>query len=183
MKKTGFTLIELMIVVAIIAILAMIAVPMYQRYVERSRNSATQALLQQLMLAEVALQTDANETSFALVNGQPTPEDDLDALKRLFDLGFRPDPRVGFAVLEAVDKNGQPLGIVAYAAYTSIGSQLFVYDNIARQGVRPVPAGYVFPPTYANKLYVFHFDNAGVFTPTWELTIKDNLVSAVSPSS
>ena len=181
MKKTGFTLIELMIVVAIIAILALIAVPMYSRYVERSRNAATQALLQQLMLAEIATQTDAQEASFALVNGQ-TP-DDLNALKRLFDFGFRPDPRVGFAVLEAVDENGQPLGIVAYAAYTSIGSQLFVYDNVARQGVRIVPVGYVFPPTYANKLYVFHFDNAGAFIPAWELTIKDNLVSAVSPSS
>jgi len=183
MKKTGFTLIELMIVVAIIAILAMIAVPMYQRYVERSHNSATQALLQQLMLAEIAIQTDANETSFALVNGQPTPEDDLTALKRLFDLGFRPDPRVGFAVLEAVDESGQPMGIIAFAAYISVGSPLFVYDNVARQGVRSVPAGYVFPPAYANELYVFNFDSAGTLALAGRLTITNNLVSAFSPAT
>lgn len=42
MKKSGFTLIELMVVVVIIAILAAIAIPSYQAYVRRAQASQAQ---------------------------------------------------------------------------------------------------------------------------------------------
>jgi len=47
--QKGMTLIELMIAVAIVGILAAIAWPNYSRYMESSRRSAGQALLQEAM--------------------------------------------------------------------------------------------------------------------------------------
>jgi type IV pilus assembly protein PilE len=44
---SGFSLIELMIVVAIIAVLAAIAVPAYSRYIQRARRSDAMAALTQ----------------------------------------------------------------------------------------------------------------------------------------
>ncbi|MFH1727436.1 MAG: prepilin-type N-terminal cleavage/methylation domain-containing protein [Pseudomonadota bacterium] len=52
MKKKGFTLVELMIVVAIIAILAAIAIPSFMAYIKKSKKSEVGMLINGIFAAE-----------------------------------------------------------------------------------------------------------------------------------
>jgi type IV pilus assembly protein PilA len=59
-KKEGFTLIELMIVVAIIGILAAIAIPAFVNYVKRSKTSEAQGNLKSLFTGAAAYYESEN---------------------------------------------------------------------------------------------------------------------------
>lgn len=73
LDTSGFTLVELMIVVAIIGILAAVAIPNYQKYQARARQSEAKISLSALYTAE---------KSYAVENSTFS--------QCLFDIGFQP---------------------------------------------------------------------------------------------
>ena len=60
-NKNGFTLIELMIVIAIIGILAAIAIPQFQAYRSRAFNSAATADIHNISITQEAYYIDNGE--------------------------------------------------------------------------------------------------------------------------
>ena len=58
--KKGFTLIELMIVIAIIGILAAVAIPMYSDYTKKSRTAEVQQNLAEIVKMQIIFEEDPN---------------------------------------------------------------------------------------------------------------------------
>ncbi len=82
-RSQGFSLIELMIAVAIIGILAAIAIPMYSDYVTRSRRADGQATLMQ-----VAQELERCYTQFSKYNDNSCSVVDGDGVSESSDQGF-----------------------------------------------------------------------------------------------
>jgi prepilin-type N-terminal cleavage/methylation domain-containing protein len=84
-RYPGFTLVELMITLAILSILGAIAVPMYIGYVEEGRLSAVRANVEPLRLAleDFFLENGTYQTGNWLADGSDTTLED--------NIGWHPD--------------------------------------------------------------------------------------------
>ncbi|WP_277399749.1 prepilin-type N-terminal cleavage/methylation domain-containing protein [Pseudoxanthomonas sp. LH2527] len=103
-RYKGFTLIELMIVVAIIAILAAIALPAYRDYTQRSANTACLQEAKSFMSMAVADIADARDSTVfaasACASGPTTALTPTDWAANTL-VSFTPQARGNPAVLRA----------------------------------------------------------------------------------
>jgi prepilin-type N-terminal cleavage/methylation domain-containing protein len=71
--ESGFTLLELMIVVAIIAVLAIIAIPSYTQYIRKSHRADALQRMQQIALAQERFRAEnpGYTTDWSRLGGDP----------------------------------------------------------------------------------------------------------------
>lgn len=101
-REAGFTLVELMIVVAIIAILSAIVYPNYREYVVKARRTAVAGCLQQHAQTMERFHT----TNLTYV-GAPAPACEAD-LNSFYVVGFQGgDPTARAYILQAVPTSSQ----------------------------------------------------------------------------
>jgi type IV pilus assembly protein PilA len=97
--QKGFTLIELMIVVAIIGILAAIAIPNFLQYQLKSRQSEAKTNLQAIKTSEVSFQAEQGCYLGMAIEGVIAPVANIKTIPIPWGLGLPPTPApVGWCI-------------------------------------------------------------------------------------
>ena len=137
MKKNGFTLIELMIVVAIVAIISAVALPSYQNSVAKSRRAEargqlleTAQFMQRFYSANDRYNQDRSGTAVAVPTGLVEVPKTAAAGGGTYSISFTATPTISTFSIQAVPRATGPMGA------DKCGS--LILDNAGRRSVTGV---------------------------------------------
>jgi type IV pilus assembly protein PilA len=148
-KQEGFTLIELMIVVAIIGILAAIAIPNFLQYQMKSRQSEAKTNLQAIKTSEVSFQAERGcYLGVAVEVGQPAAGGGKSAAWP-WGAGQPATPAVATGWCTAAGLGGTS-GVFTDIGFKATGNVMYVYGVDART----VAAPGIYTPAVSCGLYL-----------------------------
>lgn len=107
-RQSGFTLIELMIVVAIIGVLAAVAYPSYQRYVIKTKRTDMMSEMQNIASTIESRKLAQGRYSNDLISGLGGDYPNQGAV--LYKVTFTPNPLTAQWTIKAEPQSGQIVG-------------------------------------------------------------------------
>jgi prepilin-type N-terminal cleavage/methylation domain-containing protein/prepilin-type processing-associated H-X9-DG protein len=93
MRRAAFTLVELVVVIAILAILSAIATPVYQHVIQSGRATACVSNLRQLGVALNLYLAEHNQTMPVLAAGRTDSSEDVQVIDNTLNT-YAPNPKV-----------------------------------------------------------------------------------------
>jgi len=118
MKNKGFTMIELMIVVAIIGILAAIAIPLYNSYTNRAKRVEAEEHLMNV----ATLEEDYFNSYRRYIAEDPGSTESSKVLSKYYGAELGGTPNKNYKIVVTVSSNGSSYEANAYICYSKGGN-------------------------------------------------------------
>jgi len=148
-RQTGFTLVELMVVIAILGILAVTAMPFYQTWMQRAYGSQANLMMKSLMDGQIMYYLENNqfypgvgETYIIPSEGAPSPPNAIELLENALKVKISQGQHFDYTITNYGIEGAAVTIMAPFPLYKGQGSPGSLTGSVTRDG----QVTYVGPP-------------------------------------